>query len=51
MLRHSRLPVYEGTIDNIIGVLQVRKYIRAYLQNAKQKMPENRKKSCSSCRI
>ena len=38
---HSRIPVYEGTIDNIIGVLQVRKYIRAYLQNVKQKMPEN----------
>ena len=30
--RHSRLPVYEGSIDNIIGVLQIRKYIRAYLK-------------------
>ena len=29
---HSRLPVYEGSIDNIIGVLQVRKYIKAYLR-------------------
>ena len=29
--RHSRLPVYEGSIDNIIGVLQIRKYIKAYL--------------------
>ena len=29
---HSRLPVYKGTIDNIIGVLQVRKYIRNYIQ-------------------
>lgn len=28
---HSRLPVYEGSIDNIIGVLQIRKYIKAYL--------------------
>ena len=30
--RHSRLPVYEGSIDNIVGVLQIRKYIRAYLK-------------------
>ena len=29
--RHSRLPVYEGSIDNIIGVLQIRKYIKACL--------------------
>ncbi len=29
--RHSRLPVYEGSIDNIIGILQIRKYIKAYL--------------------
>ncbi len=29
---HSRLPVYKGTIDNIIGVLQVRKYIKNYIQ-------------------
>lgn len=30
--RHSRLPVYEGSIDNIIGVLQIRKFIKAYLK-------------------
>jgi CBS domain containing-hemolysin-like protein len=30
--KHSRLPVYEGSIDNIIGVLQIRKYIKAYLK-------------------
>lgn len=29
---HSRLPVYESSIDNIIGVLQIRKYIKAYLR-------------------
>ena len=28
---HSRLPVYEGTIDHIIGILQIRRYIRTYL--------------------
>lgn len=30
--RHSRLPVYKGSIDNVIGVLQIRKYIKAYLR-------------------
>ena len=30
--RHSRLPVYEGSIDNIIGVVQIRRYIRSYLR-------------------
>ena len=29
--KHSRLPVYEGSIDNIIGILSIRKYIKAYL--------------------
>lgn len=29
---HSRLPVYEGSIDNIIGVLQIRTFIKAYLR-------------------
>ena len=32
-LHHSRIPVYEGTIDNIIGVLQIRKYIKAWLDD------------------
>ncbi|MBE6998074.1 MAG: HlyC/CorC family transporter [Ruminococcaceae bacterium] len=32
-LRHSRVPVYEGTIDNIIGVLQIRKYMKAWLDD------------------
>ena len=28
---HSRLPVYEGNIDNIIGILRIRRYLRAYI--------------------
>ena len=32
---HSRIPVYENTIDNIIGVLGFRKYMRAYLKTGK----------------
>lgn len=30
--RHSRFPVYEGNIDNIVGVLQIRKFIKAYIK-------------------
>ena len=33
---HSRIPVYEGTIDNIIGILQIRKYIKYYIRTAGQ---------------
>lgn len=29
---HSRFPVYNGSIDNIVGVLQIRKFIRAYIK-------------------
>ena len=32
---HSRLPVYEGSIDNVIGILQIRKFIKAYLKLGK----------------
>ena len=30
---HTRLPVYEGTIDNILGVIQIRTFIKAYLKD------------------
>ena len=29
---HSRLPVYEGSIDNIIGILHIRRFIRNYIR-------------------
>ena len=29
---HSRLPVYEGSIDNIIGILRIRRFLRAWIQ-------------------
>ncbi len=31
-LSFSRLPVYEGNIDHIVGVLGIRRFIRAYLK-------------------
>ena len=33
---HSRLPVFEGSIDNIIGILQIRTFIKAYLRHGAQ---------------
>ncbi|MBQ6702479.1 MAG: HlyC/CorC family transporter [Clostridia bacterium] len=32
---HTRLPVYEGSLDNILGVIQIRTFIKAYLKNPK----------------
>ncbi len=32
-VRHSRLPVYHESIDNVVGVLSCRKYIREYLKD------------------
>lgn len=32
---HSRLPVYEGNVDHIVGILQIRKYIKEYLRHGK----------------
>ena len=34
--RHSRLPVYDGSIDNIVGILQIRKFIKAWLSGGGQ---------------
>lgn len=33
---HSRLPVYEGSIDNIIGILSIRKFIKTYLREGEK---------------
>ena len=33
---HSRLPVYEDDIDHIVGVLQIRKFMRAWLQEGER---------------
>lgn len=30
--RHSRLPLYDGTIDNIVGVLPIRTFLRRYIK-------------------
>ena len=32
MSSHSRIPVYEKTVDNIIGILHVRSFIKAYMK-------------------
>ena len=32
---HSRIPVYRDTVDNIIGVLQIRTYLKNYLSDRK----------------
>ena len=37
---HSRILVYENTIDNIIGVLQTRRFLKQYLQD--RRIPELR---------
>lgn len=28
--RHSRIPVYEGDLDHVVGILQIRKFLKAY---------------------
>ncbi len=32
-VHHSRLPVYHESIDNVVGILSCRKYIKAYLKD------------------
>ncbi len=32
---HSRLPVYEDSIDHIVGILRIRRYLRAYLDQGR----------------
>lgn len=32
-VNYSRLPVYEGSIDNIIGVIQIRSFLKEYQKN------------------
>lgn len=32
---YSRIPIYEGSIDNIIGILHVKNYLRALFKNKK----------------
>lgn len=31
--KHSRIPVYKGTKDNIIGILRLRTYFKSYVEN------------------
>jgi CBS domain containing-hemolysin-like protein len=48
---HSRLPVYEGSIDNIIGILRIRRYLRAYIgasANARESAASNGDESTQS---
>lgn len=33
--KYSRIPIYNGNIDNIVGVLYVKTYLMAYLKNPK----------------
>ena len=30
---HSRLPVYDGTIDTVVGILQIRKYLKCFIRD------------------
>lgn len=38
---HSRVVVYDGTIDNVVGVLQIRKYMKAYISEKKYPVLED----------
>ncbi|MBE6994840.1 MAG: HlyC/CorC family transporter [Ruminococcaceae bacterium] len=38
--KYSRIPVYRDTIDDIVGILQTRKYLKAYLENHDVRLAE-----------
>lgn len=38
--RHSRIPVYEGDLDHVIGILHVRHFLRAYFRSANLNLRE-----------
>lgn len=38
--KYSRIPVYRDSIDDIIGILQTRKYLKAYLMQGSVSLPE-----------
>ena len=44
---HSRIPVYEGTIDNIVGILQVRKYMKEYLRLRREQASKRKSSSAA----
>ena len=35
-VRHSRMPVYHESIDNVVGILSCRKYVKAYLKDGEK---------------
>jgi CBS domain containing-hemolysin-like protein len=35
---HSRIPVYSGTIDNMVGTLRIRRYLMEYRRNPKVRL-------------
>lgn len=43
---HSRLPVYEGSVDHIVGMLLVREYIKQYLKTGAASIRSMMKQPC-----
>ena len=33
---HSRIPIYRGTVDNIVGVIHIREYLKNYLKHGER---------------